>query len=167
MWTLINSIALIGGKSICKKNPLQDLLSSLNAVISTNDSTPIIKCHVIFNLAYIYKFQLKTTQYNEKKSRFVHLLLIYSRIESYIWSIWLPCIQYHSTSSALGANPQSSLLHLKLIFKCTENMETLITSSYERYYNIYRCNLNYTWLRVTNVFKKKRKWVPCPILKKS
>ena len=33
---LINSSALISGKLICKKNPLQDLLSSLNAVISTN-----------------------------------------------------------------------------------------------------------------------------------
>ena len=28
--------ALIGGKFICKKNPLQDLPSSVNAVISTN-----------------------------------------------------------------------------------------------------------------------------------
>ena len=27
----------IGGKSICQKNPVQDLLSSLNAVISTNE----------------------------------------------------------------------------------------------------------------------------------
>ena len=33
----LNSCALIGGKFICKKNPLQDLLSSLNAVISTNE----------------------------------------------------------------------------------------------------------------------------------
>ena len=37
------------------KNPLQDLLSSLNAVISTNESTQI------YNPAYTYKFQLKTT----------------------------------------------------------------------------------------------------------
>ena len=43
------------------KNHLQDLLSSLNAVISTNESTRIIKGHVIYNLAYTYKFQLKTT----------------------------------------------------------------------------------------------------------
>ena len=41
MWPVINSSALIGGKLICKKNPLQDLLSSLNAVISTNESTQI------------------------------------------------------------------------------------------------------------------------------
>ena len=44
-----------------KKNPLQNLLSSLNAVISTNESTRIITGHVIYNLAYTYKFQLKTT----------------------------------------------------------------------------------------------------------
>ena len=43
------------------KNPLQDLLSSLNAVISTNESTRIITGHVIYNPAYTYKFQLKTT----------------------------------------------------------------------------------------------------------
>jgi hypothetical protein len=44
-----------------KKNPLQNLLSSLNAVISTNESTRIITGHVIYNPAYTYKFQLKTT----------------------------------------------------------------------------------------------------------
>ena len=37
------------------------MLSSLNAVISTNESTRIIAGHSIFNLAYPYKFQLKTT----------------------------------------------------------------------------------------------------------
>ena len=62
MWFLINSSAPIGGKFICKKNPLQDLFSSLNAVISTNESTQYITGHVIYNLAYTYKFQLKTTQ---------------------------------------------------------------------------------------------------------
>ena len=41
--------------------PLQDFLSSLNALISTNESTRIITVHVIYNLAYTYKFQLKTT----------------------------------------------------------------------------------------------------------
>ena len=35
-----------------KKNPLQDFLSSLNAVISTNESTRIINGHVIYNPAY-------------------------------------------------------------------------------------------------------------------
>ena len=44
-----------------KKNPLQDLLSSLNAVISTNESNRSITGHVIYNPAYTYKFQLKTT----------------------------------------------------------------------------------------------------------
>ena len=57
----MNSSALIGGKFILFKNPLQDLLSSLNAVISTNESTRIIIGHVIYNPAYTYKFQLKTT----------------------------------------------------------------------------------------------------------
>ena len=45
-----------------KKNPLQDFLSSLNAVILINESSQILTGHVIFNLAYTYKFQLKTTQ---------------------------------------------------------------------------------------------------------
>ena len=37
-----------------KKNPLQDFLSSLNAVISTNESTWIITGHVIYNPTYSY-----------------------------------------------------------------------------------------------------------------
>ena len=45
-------------------NPLQDLLSSLNAVISTNERTRIITGHVIYNPAYTYKFQLKSTNIN-------------------------------------------------------------------------------------------------------
>ena len=52
--------ALIGGKSILKKNPLQDFLSNLNAVISTNESIEFITGHVIYNPAYTKKFQLKT-----------------------------------------------------------------------------------------------------------
>ena len=48
-------------KIYLKKNPLHDLLSSLNAVISTNESTRIITGHGIYNPAYAYKFQLKTT----------------------------------------------------------------------------------------------------------
>ena len=55
----MNLSALIGGKFIFKTNPSQDFLSSLNAVISTNESTEFITGHVIFNLAY--KFQLKIT----------------------------------------------------------------------------------------------------------
>ena len=48
-------------ENLFKKNPLQDLLSSLNAVvISTNESTQIMTGHVIYNPAYTYKFQLKT-----------------------------------------------------------------------------------------------------------
>ena len=45
-------------KFYLKKNPLQDLLSSLNAVISFNDSTQIITGRVIYNPAYTSKFQL-------------------------------------------------------------------------------------------------------------
>ena len=60
MWPVINSSALIGGKFILK-NPLQDLLSTLNVVFLTNESTQFITDHVIYNPAYIYKFQLKTT----------------------------------------------------------------------------------------------------------
>ena len=44
-----------------KKNPLQDLLSSLNAVISTNERIDFITGHVIFKGAYNEIFQLKTT----------------------------------------------------------------------------------------------------------
>ena len=48
----MNSSALIGGKFIFQKNPLQDLLSSLNAVILTNESTQFITGHMVYNLAY-------------------------------------------------------------------------------------------------------------------
>ena len=65
----MNSSALIGGKFI-KKNPLEDLLSSLNAVISTNESTRIITGHVIYNPAYTYKFQLKTTYIGDLKGTY-------------------------------------------------------------------------------------------------
>ena len=44
-----------------QKNPFQDFLSSLNAVISTNESTEFITGYLIYNLAYTYKFQLKIT----------------------------------------------------------------------------------------------------------
>jgi hypothetical protein len=57
----MNSSALIGGKFLLQKNPLQDLISSLKAVILTNESTHSITGHLIYNLAYTFKFQLKTT----------------------------------------------------------------------------------------------------------
>ena len=56
-----NVSAIIGGTFICKKKPLQDLFSSVNAVIFTNRRTRFITGHVIYNPAYTYKFQLKTT----------------------------------------------------------------------------------------------------------
>ena len=48
----MNSSALIGGKFNLDKNPLQDLLSSLNSVISTNESTQFITGHMVYNPAY-------------------------------------------------------------------------------------------------------------------
>ena len=42
-------------------NPLQDLLSILNAVISTNERTDFITGHVIFMHRYNQNYQLKTT----------------------------------------------------------------------------------------------------------
>ena len=44
-----------------QKNPLQDLLSSLNAVISTNESTWFITRHMVYNLAYTKILQTTTT----------------------------------------------------------------------------------------------------------
>ena len=46
------SSTLIGEKNYLKRNPLQDLLFSLNTVISTIESTPFIPGHVIYSLAY-------------------------------------------------------------------------------------------------------------------
>ena len=48
-----------------QKNPLRDLLSSLNAVISTNESTQFTTGHVIYNPAYTFKLQLKTTYHQQ------------------------------------------------------------------------------------------------------
>ena len=57
----MNSSVLIVGKFMFKKNALQDFLSILNAVISTNESPEFTTGHVIYNPAYTYKLQLKTT----------------------------------------------------------------------------------------------------------
>ena len=40
---------------------VENLLSNLNSAISANESTEFITGHVIYNSAYAYKFQLKTT----------------------------------------------------------------------------------------------------------
>ena len=45
---------LLVEKLSLQKDPSQDLLSSLNAVISTNESTEFITGHVIYNPAYTY-----------------------------------------------------------------------------------------------------------------
>ena len=44
-----------------KKNPLQDLYSSMNAVISTNERAWILIGHVTFKLRYNQIYQMKTT----------------------------------------------------------------------------------------------------------
>ena len=49
-----------------KKNPLQDLLSSLKAVISIDERNQILTGHVIFKLHYNQIYQLKTTQMQAK-----------------------------------------------------------------------------------------------------
>ena len=50
-----------------QKNSLQDFLSSLNALISTNESTEFITGHVIYNLAYTY-LQISTENHPDKTS---------------------------------------------------------------------------------------------------
>ena len=49
MWPVMNSSALIGVIYFSKKNPLQDLLSSVNAVISTKERIEIITGHMTYN----------------------------------------------------------------------------------------------------------------------
>ena len=71
-----------------QKNPLQDLFSSLNAVISTNENTEFLSDHVIYNRAYTYKLQLKTTKvlgnyskWGEKVSCSLGLFFVLKSIE--------------------------------------------------------------------------------------
>ena len=49
----MNSSALIGGKFILQNNPLQDLLSSVNAVISINGRIEFMIGHMTYNQAYL------------------------------------------------------------------------------------------------------------------
>ena len=51
MWPVINSIALIGW----------NILSSLGAVISTNERNQILTDHVTFKLPYNQIYQMKTS----------------------------------------------------------------------------------------------------------
>ena len=70
-----------GGKFIFKKYPSQDLLSNLNAVISTNEKSWILTGHVIFKLRYNQIYQLKTTHvihnpaYTKYVVKFLNILL--------------------------------------------------------------------------------------------
>ena len=45
---------------LSKKDPLQDLLSSLNTVISTNERSWILTDHVTFKLPYNQIYEMKT-----------------------------------------------------------------------------------------------------------
>ena len=49
MWPVINSSALTGGKFILKI-PLQDLLSGVNDVISTNERIEFITGHMTYTV---------------------------------------------------------------------------------------------------------------------
>ena len=44
-----------------KKTPLQDLLSILNSLISTNERNGVLTDHVIVKLCYNEIYQMKTT----------------------------------------------------------------------------------------------------------
>ena len=75
----MNLSALIGGKFISKKNPLQDLLSSLNSVILTNERNEILTDHVIFKLRYNEIYQMKTTYVNKQDKSFPLRTLFFSK----------------------------------------------------------------------------------------
>ena len=60
---LLSALIALVENLFLQKNPLQYFISSLIAVISTNESTEFITGHVIYNPVYTYKFQLKNTTY--------------------------------------------------------------------------------------------------------
>ena len=51
MWPVVKSSAFIGGK-IVLKNPVQDVLFSVDAVILTNERIEFIPGHMAYNPAY-------------------------------------------------------------------------------------------------------------------
>ena len=55
-----------------KKSPLQDLYSSMNAVISTNERAWILTGHVTFKLCYNQIYQMKTTLNHKKLQSELH-----------------------------------------------------------------------------------------------
>ena len=63
----MNSSALIGGKFNVEKNPLQDLLSSVNAVTSTNERIEFITGHMTRLILKSYRRQ-PPISYSEKFS---------------------------------------------------------------------------------------------------
>ena len=54
-------------ENLFEKNTLQDLLSSLNSVILTNERNGILTDHVIFKLRYNDIYQMKTTKNMDRK----------------------------------------------------------------------------------------------------
>jgi hypothetical protein len=81
-------------------NPLQDLLSSMNAVILTNESIQFIPGHMVYNLAYISILQ-KTTIMACFQSSFEHIDYLFS-IKStpfaFLLAIWHPTLQFCPSS---------------------------------------------------------------------
>ena len=75
----MSSSTLIGGKFI-KKNPLQDQLSSLNAVISTNESTQFVIGHVIYNLQIPTKNHQQLRLFNSK-FKFRHIIYLFLSVQ--------------------------------------------------------------------------------------
>ena len=59
-WLSIVRVLSYWWKNYLKKNPLQDLLSSLNAVISANERNEFITDHMTYNLAYTWILQMTT-----------------------------------------------------------------------------------------------------------
>ena len=94
-----------------KTNPLQDLLSSLNAAISTNESTWFTTGHMVYNLAYTYILQT-TTSLNPTHDKFLEWWNITKSLSEtwhqFLMSTWWgyckKCkkLQYHDN---MQANP--------------------------------------------------------------
>ena len=61
MWSVKIPLSLVENLFF-QKDPLQGMLSILNAVISTNVGIPFIPGHMVYNLAYTSILQMATTK---------------------------------------------------------------------------------------------------------